>query len=99
MPRGPDHSGEAGYSMVEMMIAIFVILVGVLGTVTMIDRANKSTGETRTREAGTSLARELVETTQGLPMASVTSATINTELYSRGFADDQTGVPGWQILR
>lgn len=85
--------------MIEMMIAIFVILVGVLGTVTMIDRANKSTGETRTREAGTSLARELIETTQGLPMANVTPSTLNTELYTRGFPDDQTGVPGWQILR
>lgn len=85
--------------MIELVIAIFVILVGVLGTVTLIDRANSSTGQTRTREAGTSLARELIETTQGLPMSSVTPSTITTELYTRGFPDDQSGVPGWQVVR
>src|SRR3712207_8859412 len=99
MLRGRHGQGEAGYTMVELMIAIFVILVGVLGTVTLIDRANSSTGQSRTREAGTSLARELVETTQGLPMATVTAANLQTELHTRGFPDDQSSIPGWQITR
>ena len=90
---------EEGFTIVELMIAIAVILIAVLGTVMLLDRANLSTGQTRTREAGTSLARELAETTQGLAMTAVTEAGLPTELQGRGFADDRNDIAGWQIVR
>ena len=41
---------ESGFTLVEVMVAITLLLVGVLGTVTMIDGANAVTTRTKARE-------------------------------------------------
>jgi hypothetical protein len=99
MLRGRHIASEDGFTLMELTVSILVILLGVLGTLTLIDRANGSTGATRTREAGTALARELGETTQGMAMTSVTQSTLATQLQTHGFPDDRTGVAGWQVVR
>ncbi|MEA2351027.1 MAG: hypothetical protein QOG41_2499 [Thermoleophilaceae bacterium] len=76
-----------------------VIVVGALGTIALVDRANLSTSKTRTRTAATGLVRGLLEAAQGLPYTSVAPDTIVATLQSKGFPDDAAGTAGWQVIR
>jgi prepilin-type N-terminal cleavage/methylation domain-containing protein len=89
---------ENGFTLVEVMVAIAVLLVGVLGAVAMIDGANAQTSRTKAREGATALARSVLEIGRGVPYADLTAARILTELQARGagFAD-ASGVPGHQV--
>jgi type II secretory pathway pseudopilin PulG len=58
---GPVAGREDGYTIVEIMIAMFILLIGVMGTLTLIQGSLASTSRTTAREQGTNLARDLVE--------------------------------------
>jgi type II secretory pathway pseudopilin PulG len=57
---------ESGFTIVEVMVAIGVLLVGVLGTVTMLTTASATTERTQSRVAATNIAREVLETARTL---------------------------------
>lgn len=89
---------QSGFTLVEVMVAISVLLVGVLGTVTMIDTGNAVTGRTKAREGATALARSVLEISRGVPYRELTAAQILTELDDRaGLADALPGVAGHQV--
>jgi Prokaryotic N-terminal methylation motif len=93
-PLGP----EDGLTLVEVMVAIVVLLVGVLGTVTMIDGANALTSRTKAREGGTALARSVLEIARGIPYKDLSSARVLIEVEGHpGLADAKPGVAGHQI--
>ena len=52
---------QAGLTIVETMVAMMLLLVGVLGTVSLIDVSNTSAANSRARDGATNLARELLE--------------------------------------
>src|SRR5205823_15075697 len=52
---------QTGLTLVETMVAAALLLVGLLGTVKLIDVASSSQGDAKAREGATSLARELLE--------------------------------------
>jgi Tfp pilus assembly protein PilV len=52
---------QAGLTIVETMVAMTLLLVGVLGTVRMIDASSSSAANARARDGATNLARELLE--------------------------------------
>lgn len=89
---------QQGFTLIEVMVAITVLLVGVLGTVTMIDGANAVTSRTQAREGGTAVARSALEIARGIPYQDLTSAQLLAVLQTRpGLLDAQPGVPGHQI--
>jgi Tfp pilus assembly protein PilV len=92
-------AGREAFTLVEVLVAMTVLLLGVLGTLAIIDRANATTVTTRSREAAVNLARELVEGARSVPYAKVTPASIEGEIQTLpGLADD--GAPtGWTIRR
>jgi hypothetical protein len=47
--------------MVEILVAMLLLLVGMLATFMLVGNANATLSQTRAREAGTNLARELLE--------------------------------------
>ncbi len=89
---------QGGFTLVEVMVAIAVLLVGVLGAVAMIDGANAQTSRTKAREGATALARSVLEVGRGVPYADLTAARVLTELEARGggFADAD-GAAGHQV--
>lgn len=89
---------QRGFTLVEMMVAISVLLVGVLGAVALIDGANAQTSRTKAREGATALARSVLEIGRGVPYADLTAERILAELQARagGFADVD-GAAGHQI--
>jgi prepilin-type N-terminal cleavage/methylation domain-containing protein len=99
--RTPSSSLAAreGFTLVEVLIAMAVLLIGVLGTLALIDRANATTTTTRSREAAVNVARELVEAARSVSFAKLTPAALEAEIAAQpGLADD--GQPaGWTIRR
>ncbi|MDT7784840.1 MAG: hypothetical protein QOF58_3259 [Pseudonocardiales bacterium] len=65
------------------MVAIFVLLVGVLGVVSMVDGANAVTSKTRAREGGTNIARSIIEISRSVRYRDLTATALLDELDSR----------------
>ncbi|HEX8076052.1 MAG TPA: prepilin-type N-terminal cleavage/methylation domain-containing protein [Thermoleophilaceae bacterium] len=91
---------ELGFTLVEVMVAIFVLLVGVLGVVALSDGAARSTDVTKAREEGTNVARDEIEATHTFQYTGVTQASIYAQLQAQtGLADDDPAAAGWQLKR
>jgi type IV pilus modification protein PilV len=73
-PTRPGAGREDGFTIVEVMVAMVIMLVGVLGTLTAIQSSAESSSKTNAREQGTNLARDLVERTRQASYSSVTMA-------------------------
>jgi prepilin-type N-terminal cleavage/methylation domain-containing protein len=83
---------QRGFTLVEVMVAIFVLLVGVLGVVSMVDGANAVTSKTRAREGGTNIARSVIEISRSVRYRDLTATALLDELDSRpGLGDADPG--------
>src|SRR2546425_11102111 len=65
---------RAGFTLVESMVAMTLLLIGLLGTVKLIDAASSSQGSAKAREAATNLARELLEDAHDTSYSTIGSA-------------------------
>ena len=90
---------DRGFTLVEVLIAIVLITVGVLGTVALVDNANGRTSDTKGREGATNLARDLIESTRTLAFANINDADAPAQLQARSGLGDADPAPGWQIKR
>jgi Tfp pilus assembly protein PilV len=59
--RARGAASESGFSIVEVMIAIFLLLVGILGALLMVNTANSATFANNARTSGVNLAREVAD--------------------------------------
>jgi prepilin-type N-terminal cleavage/methylation domain-containing protein len=66
-------SSEDGFTLVEVMVALGLLLVGVLALLVMIEGSLSSTSRTVAREQATNLARELVERSRQVAYSSTTT--------------------------
>ncbi|HEV7804506.1 MAG TPA: hypothetical protein VGO80_01690 [Solirubrobacteraceae bacterium] len=74
-PRGrtsPRPGAEDGYTIIEVIVAMVMLVVGVLGMLVMIQGSLASTSRTTAREQATNLAREIVERSREIPYAQTT---------------------------
>jgi prepilin-type N-terminal cleavage/methylation domain-containing protein len=90
---------EHAFTLVEVLIAMVLITVGVMGTVALVDNANARTSDTKGREGATSLARDLIESTRTLPFANINDSDAPAQLQARGGLADADPAAGWQIKR
>jgi prepilin-type N-terminal cleavage/methylation domain-containing protein len=92
--------GERGFTLVEVLAAIAILLVGTLGVVALADGASDSTSRTRANEAANGLARDMLESVQGISYETLTGDAIGTTLRARdGMADARGDLAGWQVVR
>jgi type II secretory pathway pseudopilin PulG len=86
-------------TIIEVLVAMTVLLVGVMSAVALIDRANATTVKTRAREGAVNVARELIEGARSIPYANLAPTTVENGIQALpGLADD--GAPaGWTIRR
>lgn len=66
--------GEAGMTLIEVMVAMTILVVGALGMLAVIEGSFRSSSRTTAQEQGTNLARELVERARQVPYVSMTQA-------------------------
>jgi hypothetical protein len=90
---------EGGFTLVETMMASLVLVIGVLGTLAMIDTANSKTVATRGREAATSLARQLIEDVNDIPFRELSQTGVAADLQSNPGLESAAGSTSYTINR
>lgn len=98
----PAHSpsrSEAGFTIIEAMVASALLLVGLVTMLGLVDRAASTTRVTRVREQATALQRELVEGARAIAYDQLTPAGAAAAIRTRPALDDASGAQGWSIRR
>lgn len=91
---------ERGFTLIEVMVTILILLVGIAGAIAMIDGANKRTRETKQREAATALAREVIEAARSIPYGQLNPGSAVTTIQAvPGFGDTEPLSTGWTVER
>jgi prepilin-type N-terminal cleavage/methylation domain-containing protein len=91
---------ESGFTIIEVMVAIFILLIGVLGAVTLTNTANAITNNNKAREGATNLSREIAEGARQVDYDRLNTAQADAALQAvQGLGDAQAGVAGWQVNR
>ena len=99
----PEHNtsaGQEGFTIVEAMVACVLLLIGLVATLTIVERAASVTSTTRTREQATSLQRELVEGARSVAYDQLTPTGVGAAVRARpGLGDSALGGAGWTVRR
>src|SRR3954447_922981 len=107
-----DTDRDGGFTMVEVLVGMMILLVGVLGTVTMLNTANASTDQSQRRGQATNIARQIIENARALdydqqmkPTLESDDSTVDDTVVqalqgaAAGGLSDDSGAGGWQIIR
>jgi prepilin-type N-terminal cleavage/methylation domain-containing protein len=98
--RGACLADDRGFTLIEVIVAVALLLVGVLGTITMVTGANAATAVTKSREGANNLAREIIDAARGVDYDSLTPTDAVPAMQAEpGLADNDPATPGWQISR
>jgi prepilin-type N-terminal cleavage/methylation domain-containing protein len=105
--RADDLRHEHGFTLIEVLVAIFLLLLGVLGVAKMADQANVASNQSKARVGATNLARELLEDTRSFKYADLqgrvpagSGATDLQDAYAGvGVTDAKPSTPGFQVTR
>jgi prepilin-type N-terminal cleavage/methylation domain-containing protein len=99
MARPRTLKNEHGFTIIEVMVAAAILLVGILGVTTMVDTANRTTTSNKAREQGLALARELIESARSVKYQNLRPSTVVSRVQAMpGFANAGAGA-GWTIKR
>ena len=90
---------EGGFTLIETLIASFVLVVGIGAFFTMLSISVKATGSSRAREGATNLAREILEDARTIPYAQLSPTDIVSELQAMNGLANTSGTSTWQITR
>jgi prepilin-type N-terminal cleavage/methylation domain-containing protein len=89
---------ERGFTIVEMLIAVAILLGGALATLAMLDMANHRVRSAGDRQKATALAREVVEAAKGIPYRDVAPETIVDRLREDASIAGSSASP-WRVQR
>lgn len=92
-------SDERGFTIIEVMVASLLLIIGLFGVVTMVDAANGVDTTTKAREQGVALAREMLDAARGIPYSQLSNQTIVSKLQAMPSLGNANVGPGWTIVR
>jgi prepilin-type N-terminal cleavage/methylation domain-containing protein len=91
---------EQGFTLVEVLVATLIIVIGLFGTLAMLDGANATTTSTKAREQGVALQREIIEAARSIPYDQLTPTSIVSRVQAMpNLGDSNLSQPGWTIVR
>jgi prepilin-type N-terminal cleavage/methylation domain-containing protein len=90
---------EQGFTLIEVMIAATLLVVGVLGVISMLDSANRASSRTKAREGATNLAREAIEAARAVPFPELTPTRTEDEIKAQPGLADSSADAGWNVTR
>jgi Tfp pilus assembly protein PilV len=73
---------ETGFTIIEVLVAMFVLLLGVLATTTLLNTANAETERNQARNGAINVVRDIIEASRALPYEQV-----NPTIDANGNAD------------
>lgn len=89
-----------GFTLVEVMVAATILLVGILGTFSMVDQAQRTTSANSSRTVVHNLAREIAEQARSLDYAQLTPTTMVSRLREQPSLKGTLDADGnWVITR
>jgi prepilin-type N-terminal cleavage/methylation domain-containing protein len=92
---------ETGFSLIEVLVALALVVVGLLGVASIVALSMQATRDARDRSVATLLATQLIETMQSDPGEPAVSPAGTLETNISGFFDvvDLSGRPYDDIAR
>jgi type II secretory pathway pseudopilin PulG len=90
---------EAGFTLLETLIAAVVLVTGLMTLFGLLDTSLKATAATRAREGATNLARQVLEDARTVPFAQMAPSAIVGELQEMHGLADASGAAGWQVVQ
>ena len=74
---------DAGFTLVEVLVAITLLVIGVLSVVALSDEASSATAANKGREGATNLARQVIDDAESIPYAEVDNTSAFTASSDR----------------
>ena len=99
MRQTPSLSHEAGYSIIEVLVAATVLIIGIGSTLALLNAANAASTVNRGREAATNLARELTEAARGIAYTRISTNTLPGLLSAQPGLESVGTPPDYKIKR
>jgi Tfp pilus assembly protein PilV len=90
---------ESGFTIVEVIVATVVLVVGLLTTFLMLNVAVHSSSDVRERENGVALARQVAEDARSIPYAQLSSSSLNSTLQGYPGLANTSGGSTWTVKR
>src|SRR4051812_20969840 len=91
---------EDGFTIIEVLVAAVVLLVGIMGVLGIVIQADGVTTSNRAREQGVSLQREVVEAARAIPYDQLSQNSIVSKIQGQpSLADSTSGSSGWTVKR
>jgi Tfp pilus assembly protein PilV len=97
--RARDPRSEAGFTIIEVLIAAVVLAVGVMALFGLLDSSVKAVAATRQREGATNLARTIIEDAHTISYAQLSPSALEGQLQSMAGLADASTETGWQVER
>src|SRR5436190_4754762 len=91
-------AGQSGFTLVEVMVAMALLLTAVLGLMSLSDSAARTTTDTKAREGAINLEREVLEDAGGIAYSQLSPATLVPSLQALPGLTPQGG-GGWTVTR
>jgi prepilin-type N-terminal cleavage/methylation domain-containing protein len=93
-----DRRGERGFTLIEVVAASFILLVGILSTAALLNASSRASASNRQRDVATSVARELIESARSIPYERVSEPGVYTALQAIPGLEDSPG-SGYVLVR
>jgi Tfp pilus assembly protein PilV len=92
--------GEDGFTLIEVLIAALILIVGIGALFGLLDSSVKASYQTRAREGATNLARQVLEDARTIPFAQLSPSSITEQLQAmNGLKDQSPSTAGWQVVQ
>lgn len=92
--------GEDGFTIIEVLVASVILVVGVLGVLGIVVQSDSVTAANRAREQGVGLEREIVEAARSIPYDQLTqNAIVGKIKATSGLTDSTMLSTGWTYTR
>jgi prepilin-type N-terminal cleavage/methylation domain-containing protein len=92
--------GERGFTLVEVMVTMLLLVVGIAGALALIDGANARTLANKQREAANALSREVIEAARSVPYRQLNpGSAITTVQAIPGLEDTTPLTTAWTVER
>ena len=90
---------ERGFTLIEVLVTMLILVVGIAGAIAMIDGANARTLANKEREAGNAVTREVIEAARSVPYRQLTPSTAIAQLQAIPGLEDSGPGAGWTVER
>jgi prepilin-type N-terminal cleavage/methylation domain-containing protein len=91
---------EDGFTIIEVLVASVVLLVGVLGVLGIVTQSDSVSASNRAREQGIALQREIIEAARSIPYDQLTQNAIVSRIQATaGLTDSTMLATGWTYTR